>query len=196
MKHLRIATLIGLSTLPALAQVPDSGTRHDRRASYLEFALSANAGIPDNFLPQIELMAKRRGWPVFAIGRFGVGYGNWLGHGTILATPQVALHWTRDGDDSWALRLGWVMGEWVSAIGSNIECDSIHGCDYLESKLLGNTLAVERTAYFPGSRDFAWRVSLGVATAWHQYELRGAPHGEKTTGIAPFFNVGLLWTSF
>jgi len=198
MRTSHILPILVLATSSGFAQVPDSGTRHDRRSSYLELGLSANVGFPDLFRPQIEVMAKHRGWPIFLSGRMGLAIGDWIGEPTVLATPQLALHWTRDGDDSWALRLGWVMGEHMFPIGSNARCDSgSSSCGYLDSKLLGNTLALERTAYFPGSRDFAWRASLGVASAWHQFEDHGSPVvGSRTSSVMPFLDIGLVWTSF
>jgi len=184
-----------LLALPVLAQVPDTGTHHDRRSSYMELALSANTGYPDAFRLQLELMLKHRGWPLFLSGRVGGGTGNWGGHACAIGTTQLAAHWTRDGDDSWAFRVGWVMGERLESSGSNWTCDTL-GCGYARSNLLGNTFAIERTAYFPRFRDFAWRASVGVATAWHRYEFRGSPIGEKTDIVSPFADVGVLWVSF
>lgn len=185
-----------LLLIPALlfAQVPDAGTRHDHRSSYLELGLSGNIGLNDFFRPQVELMAKHRGWPVFASGRLGLGAGEWLDHPSITIHPQLGLHWTSDGDNSWGIRLGWVMGEWI---GTKMVDDTLEGhSSYAGSQLLGNTLAIERTAYFGPASNLAWRIGLGAATAWHQYEYRGAPVGEKTTGIGPYLELGLVWTSF
>lgn len=178
----------------AFAQVPDSGTRHDRRGSFLELGWSANTGFPDVFRPQLEILAKRRGFPVFLSGRLGLGFGDWLGHAAVVAHSQAAIHWTRDGEDSWALRLGFAQGEWFQ---SRMEFDSIlKESAPAESVLRGNSIALERTAYFGPSTDLAWRAALGAASAWHRYEVRGAPRGAKSSSILPFFELGLLWTTF
>lgn len=176
-----------------LAGVPESGSRHDQRRTFLELGVSANGGTPDVGRPQLELMVKRRGWPVFASGRLGIGMGFWGDHGAIVAQPQMALHWTRDGEDSWAIRLGWAMGEWF---GSEIEPDtSGFNPHYATSNLTATVLALERTAYFGASTDFAWRVALGVAAGFHRYELRGTPR-EWTDILQPLAEVGLVWTAF
>lgn len=176
-----------------LAGVPDSGTRHDHRRTFLELAVSANGGTPDVVRPQLELMIKRRGWPVFASGRIGLGLGFWGDRGAIVAQPQVALHWTRDGEDSWALRLGWGMGEWFAA---EIDPDtSGFNPHYATSNLTATVLAVERTAYFGKSTDFAWRVAAGVAAGFHLYEYRGVP-GEQTDILQPLVEAGIVWTAF
>lgn len=178
----------------AWAESPEPATRHDRRQEYLELGVSANTGFPDVFRPQIELMAKRRGLPVFVSGRFGLGLGDWLGHAAVVTHPQVGIHWSPDGDDSWAVRLGWVMGEWFE---TELFYDPAQGHSSPgQSKLLGNSLAIERTAYFRPQSDLAWRVALGAATAWHQYEFKGSPMGRKTSSILPFVEFGLVWTSF
>ena len=187
----RIA-LLGACLL--MAQVPDSGTRHDRRPAYLELGLSVNTGFPDLIRPQVELMAKHRGVPVFLSGRLGLGGGDWLGHAAIVVHPQLGVHWTRDGDASWALRLGWVMGEWLQA---DLVYDSLEKhASPAQSTLLGNSLALERTAFFGPRSNLAWRVALGAASAWHQYEFKGSPVGENSSSIMPFVECGLLWTSF
>lgn len=178
----------------ALAESPAPATRHDRRQEYLEMGISVNTGFPDVFRPQVELMAKRRGLPVFVSGRLGLGMGDWLDHAAIVAHPQVGIHWSPNGDDSWAVRLGWVMGEWFE---TELFYDPAQGHSSPgQSNLLGNSLAVERTAYFRPQSDLAWRVALGAATAWHQYEFKGSPMGRKTSSILPFVELGLVWTCF
>jgi len=189
-----VIPLLSLLANCLVAQVPDSGTRHDRRSNFLEMGVSVNTGAPDVFRPQLELMAKHRGWPVFASGRFGLGIGDWLDNTTVFVTPQLAIHWTRDGDDSWALRLGWVMGQWIRTEMADDTTDDHAG--YAKSTLLGNSLALERTAYFSSTSNVAWRMSVGGASAWHQYEYKGAPWGPKSDGFMPFLDVGILWTAF
>jgi hypothetical protein len=186
--------MIPFLTLCLLASgIPDSGTRHDLRRSFLELAASFQGGTPDVLHPQIELMAKRRGWPVFLSGRFGLGIGFWGDHGAASVQPQVALHWSRDGEDSWALRVGWVLGEWFQGEVDPDTAWGHHG--YASSRMVATTLAVERTAYFGRATDFAWRAALGVGAGFHEYEYRGVP-GERTDILQPVAEVGLVWTAF
>jgi len=181
------------------SQVPDSGTRHDRRPTFLELGLSANTGFPDAFKLQAEASLKRRRWPVFVSGRAGIAYGTWHGAATLSGSGQAALHWTENGDDSWALKVGMASGERVSSVP---ECDdpadsTRHGdCGYLRSDLSAAFVGLERTAYFPWARDLAWRASASIAYANHNYSWHGRHVGEEDEGLLPLLELGVLWTPF
>jgi hypothetical protein len=179
------------------SQVPDSGTRHDRRLTFVELGISANTGIPEAFKLQAELALKRRRWPVFVSGRAGVGFGTWLGQSTLSGSGQVALHYTDNGDDSWSLKAGMATGERFGAIP---ECDEPTdstrdgACGYLESNLSAVFVGLERTAYFSWARDLAWRVSASIGYANHRYTWHGRRVEEEDEGLLPLLELGVLWT--
>jgi hypothetical protein len=190
---LLIATLL-------FGQVPDSGTRHDRHTAYLELAASVNSGYPDVFRPQAEAMLKVRGWPVFASVRAGVGISDWDGRPSVGGLFQGALHWTRDGDASWSLRIGIIDAERLfhdaPPESYRDSAGVVHDLLPLVPVIRGSQIALERSAFFDPSSSVGWRLSLGAAIASVGWVRDDIWEGTRKTVVVPVVELGIFRTFF